>query len=85
MKTIEWPLGDHRAQGCEEFLDLLRGQDRGGLIHDQDLCAAVEHLEDLDPLLLAHRELPDLGPRVDLQADIAPASARICLSQRVQR
>ena len=44
-------------------------EDRRRLVHDQDPRAAVEHLEDLDPLLLADGELPDLGPRVDAQAE----------------
>jgi len=46
----------------------LRRQNGRGLIHDQHLGAAIKRLEDLNPLLLADRELPDLGPRIHIQA-----------------
>ena len=39
---------------------------------------AVEHLEDLDPLLLADGQLPDPGARIDVQPDVprpAPATS----------
>ena len=59
------PLGGHRAQRHEQRLGLLRRQHRGRLVEDQDARLAVERLEDLDPLLLADRELPDPRPRID--------------------
>ena len=59
-------LCHHGAQGGKQTLDLLRRQHGGRLIHDQYLCAAIEHLEDFYPLLLAHRKLPHLGARVHL-------------------
>ena len=62
-------LGGHRPEGREQLVGLLRGEHRGRLVHDQDPGAAVEHLQDLDPLLLADRELPDPGAGVDLQAE----------------
>ena len=43
-------------------------QDRRRLVHDQDPGAAVQDLEDLDPLSLADGQLPDPRPRVDAQA-----------------
>ena len=49
----------------EERLGLLRCQDRGWLVQDEDLRVAVEGLQDLDALLLADRELPDPGARID--------------------
>ena len=61
--AIEWSV-------AEQLLDLLRGEDRGRLVHDQDACPAVEQLQDLDPLLLADGELPDLRPRVDAHAEL---------------
>ena len=66
----------HRSQGPEELVHLLRRQHGRRLVHDQDPRAAVEHLEDLDPLLLADRELPDLGPRVDPQPECARPGRR---------
>ncbi len=69
MKTIEWPPGRHRPQRPEELFHLLGRKDGGRLVHDQDPHAAVEHLQDLDALLLADRQLPDLGPRIDVQAE----------------
>ena len=59
------PLGRHRAKGDEERLGLLRGEHRGRLVEDEDPRLAVERLQDLDPLLLAHRELPDLRVGID--------------------
>ena len=58
-------VGGHRPERPEQVVDLLRGEDGGRLVHDQDPGAAVEELEDLDPLLLADRQLPDLGGGVD--------------------
>ena len=63
-------VGGHRAERPEQFVDLLRGEDRGRLVHDQDPGPAVQQLEDLDPLLLADRELPDLRPGIDPQAEL---------------
>ena len=46
-----------RPQNAEESLDFGRGQDRGRLVQNQDSGVAVEQLQDLHPLLLAHREV----------------------------
>ena len=59
----------HRSERPEQLLDLLGSEDRGRLVHDQDPGAPVEQLQDLDPLLLADRQLPDPSARVDAQAD----------------
>ena len=42
----------HVAQYGEELVRLLGGEDGGGLVQDEDVRAAVEHLDDLDGLLL---------------------------------
>src|SRR3989304_4306784 len=55
--------------GAGEPLGRGGGQAGGGLVHDEDVRAAVEHLQDLDPLLLPDGELPDLGARIHLQAE----------------
>ena len=44
----------------EQVIRLLRGQHPGRLVQDQDTGAAIERLEDLDPLLQAHRQILDL-------------------------
>ena len=56
------PLLGHRAQSFEERFGLLRSEHGGRLVHDQNARLAVERLQDLDALLLADRELPDLVP-----------------------
>ena len=61
-------LGGHRAQGREQRVRLLRREHRRRLVHDEDPRVAVERLQDLDPLLLADRELPDARARVDGEA-----------------
>ena len=62
-------LGRHRPERREELVRFLRREDRGGLVHDQDPGAAVEHLQDLDPLLLTYGQLPDPGAWIHLQAE----------------
>ena len=56
------------AQVAEQLVDLLRDEDRGRLVEDDDLGAAVEHLEDLDPLPGADAELLDQPVRLDAEA-----------------
>ena len=57
--------GDQAVEAFEERLRFLRRQHRRRLVEDQHLGAAVERLQDLDALLLAERELPELRARVD--------------------
>ena len=61
-------LGNHCAQGVKKFVHFGGGQDGGRFIHDQDVRAAVQHFENFNALLLAHRKLPDVRAWVDLQA-----------------
>ena len=51
------PTGHQLAQRGEELVDLLGHEDGGRLVEDDDAGAAVEHLQDLDPLAFAHAEL----------------------------
>ncbi len=60
----------HGPERDEQLLGLLGREDRGGLVHDQDAGAAVEHLEDLDALLLPDGQLPDARPGVDAEPDV---------------
>ena len=50
--------GLEAAQHVEEGVDLAGRQDAGRLVEDENFGVAVEQLEDLDPLLLAHRQCP---------------------------
>jgi hypothetical protein len=64
----------------EEVAHLLRHQHRSWLVEDQDARAAVQHLEDLDPLPLTHTEVLDEGIRSHPEAvglrDLADPAAR---------
>ena len=51
-----------------QLVDLLRGQNSGGLIKDQDLVVAVEHLQDLNTLLHTNRDITDECIGVHTQA-----------------
>jgi hypothetical protein len=61
-------LGADRGQRREQRIGLLRGEDGGGLVQDQQLRVLHQAAHDLDPLPLAHRELPDLAARLERQA-----------------
>ena len=58
----------HVAQDGEEFFRLLRRQDSGGLIEDENIRSAVEGFDDLHSLLLGDRHLIDLAVWIDLEA-----------------
>ena len=54
-------LGLEFAEVVEERVDLLRHEDRGGLVEDEGAGAAVEDLEDLHALAVGHAEFLDEG------------------------
>jgi hypothetical protein len=60
-------VGLEPPQVVEQVLGLRRSQHRGGLVEDQDIDASVQRLEDLDALLLSHRQVLDLAARVELE------------------
>jgi hypothetical protein len=62
-------LGRHRPERPEERLRLLRRQHRCGLVEDENASISVERLQDLDALLLTHRELPDPRVRIHREAE----------------
>ena len=64
-------LGREAPEDLEDLLGLLRRQDRGRLVEDEDLGVPVERLEDLDALLPADGQGADLGVGVDLEAEPA--------------
>ena len=59
MKSDGEALGAQLAQVGEQLVDLLRHEHRRRLVEDEDAGAAVEHLEDLDPLPVADAEVLD--------------------------
>ncbi len=54
-------LGHHPSQGGEEVVDFLGREHGRGLVEDDEAGPFIEGLHYLDALLLAHRELPDVG------------------------
>ena len=52
---------------AEQLRGLLRGQNGGGLVQNQDLRAAHKRLKDFHLLLHAHRDIHDLGLGVHMQ------------------
>ena len=69
-----------------QFLDLLRSQNCGRLIEDEDLVVAVEHLQNLNALLHADGDILDLRVKVDIQTvafgDLLDLFARLLLLQK---
>ena len=59
------------AQDAEQMVGLLRRQHAGGLVQDQDVRAAEQGLEDLDPLLHAHGQARHRRVEVDLEPVVA--------------
>ena len=58
----------HTAQHVEKLLGFLRGQHGGGLIQNQYIRAAIEHLDDFHGLLFGNRHFMDLLVGVDIKA-----------------
>ncbi len=58
----------HVAHDGEEPVRLLRGEHRGRLVQNQDIRPAVEHLDDLDRLLLRDGHIVYLLVGVDVEA-----------------
>ena len=88
---IDRPLADEPAQHDEQALDLLRGEHGGRLVEHEDARAAIEHLEDFEPLLLADGEARDapVGRHVEAavghQCDELLARAAEVEPQRAER
>ena len=76
-------LGLERLDDLEELARLLRREDCGRLVEDEDLGAAVERLQDLDPLLHADADRLDAGVGPDREAEplgeLADALLRLAL------
>ena len=75
MKMIVLPALTRSRRTHEELLGLLRREHAGRLVEDQDVRAAVEHLDDLGPLLQADRQVARARVGIEREA-VARASAR---------
>jgi hypothetical protein len=64
------PLLPHPPQDAEEVAHGLRGEYGRGLVQDQDAGLPVEGLEQLHPLLLAHREVLDPRRGIDGEPEL---------------
>src|SRR6516164_5094948 len=58
-------------EDTKELIRLLRGQDAGGLVEDQNASATVQCFEDLDPLQRADRQVDDQRFGIDHEAVFA--------------
>ena len=85
MKMIDFPLGLERLDDLEELARLLRREDCGRLVEDEDLGAAVERLQDLDPLLHADADRLDAGVRAHREAEPLGELADALLPPRPRR
>ena len=71
MKMTDLPVAPVRLLTISNSsFGLLRRQHGGRLVEDQDLRAAVERLQDLDPLLLTDRDRRDRVRRVDGEPEL---------------
>ena len=68
MRRTVLPSPTSLPHDPHELVDLLGREHGGGLVEDEDLGVAVEHLEDLDALLHADRDVLDLGLGIDVEA-----------------
>ena len=59
------PFRDEILEDREELVRLLRSQNRRGLVEDEDVCVAIERLQDLHPLLLADGDVLDASIGID--------------------
>ena len=68
----------HVAQYGEELVGLLRRENRGRLVKDENVRAAVENLYDLDRLLLGDGHIVDLLRGVDAETVFVADLADLC-------
>ena len=86
MKMIDRPLATKRLQRLEQGRGFLRREHRGRFVEDEDAGVAVERLEDLDALALAHRKRSDGRVGIDGQPEVlAPACGCGCAPRRAAR
>ena len=78
------PVGGEVADDAEQAVALLRRQDRGRLVEDEDARVAIERLQDLDALAHADRKPADDRVRIDLEV-IAVGRARATWRRAARR
>ncbi len=64
------------------MVGLLRRQHGGRLVEDQDARAAVERLQDLDPLLQADRQVADERVGIDVEPVLARQARQLGAGRR---
>ena len=79
------PVRHEAAQHHEQAFDLLRGQHRGRLVEHEDARAAIEHLEDLEPLLLADARGATRAGRAARRARCRPSARSASCARRRDR
>ena len=58
------------ADGLQKSLGFSVGENRGGLVENENLCTADQNLDDLDLLLLGHRQRVDAAVGIDGETEI---------------
>ncbi len=74
--TIDAALSTQAAQHREELVLLVRGEDGGGFVEDQQPGVAIEQLENLDPLLHADGQVLHLRIRINGQMMLVAQAAQ---------
>ena len=85
MSSTRLALGAQRPQDAEEVVGLLRREDGGRLVEDQEVGAAIERLEDLHALALADAEIGDARVGIDLQVVLAAQALELGARARQPR
>ncbi len=70
------------AHDFEQFLRLVLGKRRRGLVHDEHPGVRAQRFGDFDELLLADRERADDRLRIDVEADHLEILARFAIDRR---
>ena len=75
-------LRRHATQRLQQAPRLLRCEDGGRLVENQDARAEVEQAQNLHPLLLTDGELPDLCSRIDAETVSLAQRRKLALDSR---
>ena len=75
-------LRRHAAERLDQTLRLLRRENGGWLVEDEDARPEIEQTQDLHPLLLPDGELPDLCARIDAETVALAQLRQLALDPR---